>query len=187
MTTKFSKKNRKVSSFAVAFAIVGLFTIAFGIAHDFIINADWKNEELKAYGNFGKGIWLAEARTNVTYDMLHTLGSILANNKDVNTAAYYKDFTIMPPLIKYNKGQEQSLSHELAHHFFYTKMNATERESWCSTFNWTEWSYDDSCSEGFAEFFGTKVIRYAPLVEIEEYNLTDGIIKWGKKEWDFTK
>ena len=147
---------KKILGFAIAFAIVGLFTIAIGVANDFVLNADWKNEELAKYGEFGKGVWMAEAKYDVNHDIIRDMKSI---GKNTTTIAYYKDLVILPPLIKYNKNESWTIPHELGHHFWFSKMNETERENWCNTFNWTRWSYDFSCSEGFAEFFGTEIIQ----------------------------
>ena len=156
--TPHFERNRKISAFAIAFAIVGLFSVAFGVANDFVLNADWKNEELTKYGEFGKGIWLAEARYDVNNDFIHIIGSGFGNTNKT-TIAYYKDFIILPALIKYNKGKGWALPHELGHHYFYRRMNTTERENWCNTFDWANWSYDGTCDEGFAEFFGMEIIQ----------------------------
>ena len=177
--TPHFERNRKILGFAIAFVIIGLFTIAIGVANDFVLNADWKNEELTKYGEFGKGVWLAEARYDVNHDIIHAMKSL---GKNTTTLAYYKDLVILPSLIKYNRNNSWTIPHELGHHFFYVKMNKSERENWCNTFDWANWSYSGECDEGFAEWFGTEVIKYAPLVIIEEYNLTDGITKWRSKE-----
>ena len=180
-------KKSRARTFNQAFAIIFGLTLVFVVANDFWLNVEWKPELLEGYGEFGEGVLVAEVKYGLENDIILAFSDIASSNglSAQNTTAYYKERVwLMPPIIKLEKNHTDSLPHELAHHFWFSKMNESERDWWCTTFNWTDWSYDKSCREGFAEFFGYSVISNAPLVEILGYNLTDGITKWREKEND---
>lgn len=126
--------------------------IASVVVWDFGFNAKWNDKLLEPYGVYGEGVHLAEAPYSVESDISETIHRHITG-KNFSVDGYYAPVL---RIIKINEGEYNIIPHELGHHYWWTKLNESQRDEFCeySADVWQQYSYDGSCEEGYAEWFG---------------------------------
>lgn len=115
-------------------------------------NAIENNTPLESYAKYANGVSLYEAPLGVKIDLLLKSPNPTEFNK--NYAGYYSR---KGGFIKIDAGKYVVVPHELGHHWINKNMTENDVMKFCSNTNWTSWSYDNRCQEGFADLFGASI------------------------------